>query len=191
MKFIFEHGFDKELFLHDLSEFSNSESKLDVEQLPVDLVNERQSRKINLKDYRKSLVMKKQWRVNRFKLMSGIKRFHRSTKGKQFHRTFGKKVASRDWSSLNESIISPLDKIELLSALSSMRTHLVIGLKFNSSIDEEVNYQLFYESSIEQINDLEKLISESLNLDGKLSLDDEQIEFLRDLIVVSDTERPI
>ena len=49
-----------------------------------------------LKDMQKSGKTKAQWRTGRWKIMRGIKRFHRSTEGKRFHRQLGRFLATRD-----------------------------------------------------------------------------------------------
>jgi hypothetical protein len=187
---IFESPIDRQLFLHDLS-INISESSLSDDLnniIEKSVLEDREDKKIKLRDWNKASLTRKQWRTNRHKLMSGIKRFHRSTKGKQFHRKLGRKVATRDWSALNETILSVEDKSDILSSLSSIKTHLYIGLKYSSSIDEEVSYQLLCEEACNQINDIEAKILESINHSVKISLDEDQLELLRDLVLMTTSE---
>ena len=100
----------------------------------------------------------------------------------------GRKVATRDWSALNETILSVEDKSDILSSLSSIKTHPYIGLKYSSSIDEEVSYQLVCEEACNQINDIEAKILESINHSVKISLDEDQLELLRDLVLMTTSE---
>jgi hypothetical protein len=150
-------------------------NKLDVNELIIDT---RYGKKSLLKNYRRSLLSKLNWIKNRTKMMRGINRFHKSTKGKQFHRILGRKIATRDFK-------PKLSLIESLIALQSLKVHLWIGHKYSSSIDEEVEYELFFDEATQYIESIEnkaKIAIFENNIDSFILTDDE-FDFLNDVII--------
>jgi hypothetical protein len=98
-----------------------------------------------LKDFRKSQNAKAAWRRNRPSYMSGIRTFHRSTKGKRFHRDMSRFMTSRDaQGEALEPSLNP-DSISFLKALSSASTHALIELEYFHPVDEEIDYSIFLE----------------------------------------------
>ena len=104
----------------------------------------------SIKDFRKSQNTKQQWRKQRYKIMRGIKNFHRSTKGKQFHRSLGRFIATRfsgqspldyykDKKSAGESL-SVFESLDTLKAISSLRTHVYIESEYFMPFSEYVEF---------------------------------------------------
>lgn len=108
-----------------------------------------------LKNFRKKQAGKENWRKNRYKLMKGIKAFHKSTKGKRFHRSLGTFLATRDFT--NQSLVR---RTESLKAISSLKTHLFIEGEYYKSLIDEVDFQETLETILPVINDVEKCLLE-------------------------------
>lgn len=164
----FENDIDEYAFLMESSLRSDTLDKKDPD---------REDKKSRVKDYEKSKLAKKNWRLNRAKMMKGINKFHKSTKGKKFHRKLGRHLAMRDssseLSSLKESLVS----------LQSLKTHLSIGIQFNSCINEEVAYELLFEEAIPILLDLEERIIHSIISGTPFSLTEDDKLFLSDLVI--------
>lgn len=108
-----------------------------------------------LKNFRKSQVTKGQWRKNRYKMMKGIKSFHKSTKGKQFHRSMSRFLINRRDSFLKNPFLSN----EALKALSSLETHLYIENDYYlPSVLDNVDRDLLLEELIPTINRVKQAI---------------------------------
>ena len=181
--FIFESLDDRNKFMIE-SELSFESVKIDETtelKFSVDeeaIILKRTEKKKRLKDFRKSKLSKKSWRINRKKLEKGIKKFHRSTKGKRFHRALGRRLATR------EVVRQNSEMLEFLVGVQSLKTHLTIGTKYASSIDEEVDYLLFYESIVLTIIKLEEKLSKSLiSCNYNFNLTTEESVLLNDLIL--------
>lgn len=131
-----------------------------------EFIKSRRSLVPKLKDFRKSQNTKSQWRKDRYKLMSGIKKFHKSTKGKKMHRQIGRFISTRE--SFND--LGDLYEVaDFLKALSALKTHALIELDYYIPVDEYVNYSIFVEELIPTMNRVEKSI---LSFDAKLDEDD-------------------
>lgn len=105
-------------------------------------------------DWRKSKDQKARWRRNRRTYMKGIKKFHKSTEGKKFHRQLGRYIATRMTNSENlNEISSTVD--DFLTAVSSIRTHLYIDLGYYKPILEEFEYSDLLEEIIPVLNEIE------------------------------------
>ena len=75
-------------------------------------------------DRKKSKDMKNNWRRNKTQLQKGIKKWHKSTQGKRFHRALGR------FNALTENK-NDLDVItDALFGLNSIETHLILELKY-------------------------------------------------------------
>jgi hypothetical protein len=108
----------------------------------------------HLKDFRRQQNTKQQWRHNRYEMMKGIKTFHRSTRGKKFHRALGRFLSTRIPLSggsllavrdLGESYLRELG--EVFKALSSYKTHAWIQIDNYMSVSETADYELFLEEA--------------------------------------------
>lgn len=113
-------------------------------------------------DWRKSKDQKARWRRNRNAMMRGIKKFHKSTAGKKFHRQLARYAATRLGRSnnkLSESVIeSNVD--DFLTAVSSLRTHMYIDLGYYKPLIESIEYSELLEYVIPILNEVElKFIS--------------------------------
>jgi hypothetical protein len=162
----FANDDDKRLFLLEIERFDLL-PEVDAKWTPsadlVELFIQRRKGLINnLKDFRKSQNAKQAWRTNRYKMMKGIKKFHKSTKGKQMHRSLGRFLATRftgDKEAIStkgiiaqgrESEALSLDQVlEVLKALSSLRTHIYIEAEYYMPISEYVEFLEFVEDVLE------------------------------------------
>lgn len=122
-----------------------------------------------LKDFRKRQNTKAQWRKDRYKIMKGIKRFHKSTIGKRFHRALGTFIATRENFKGNDIF----EIAEFLKSLSSMKTHAFIEIEYYCPLDEYVDYLIFIEEMLPMLDRLEKAI-----LNFSFEIDEDDQEFL-------------
>lgn len=123
-----------------------------------------------LKDMQKSGKTKAQWRTGRWKIMRGIKRFHRSTEGKRFHRQLGRFLATRD---TDKGILSYRESKELVQCLSSALTYGFLELDYYiPTLNEDVDYNVFLDELYDEVTDL------FLKLKSPMENLDEQEEFL-------------
>lgn len=123
-----------------------------------------------LTDWERSQRQKANWRKKRWKYLKGIRRFHRSTDGKRFHRNLGRWLATRDtgtiirlWFQSKErekeerglTTRKVVENLELLVALNSGLTHALIEKRYLSgSVSEEVEYNLFLEEYLRVMNEV-------------------------------------
>jgi hypothetical protein len=140
----FHTALEKKIYEGELKEASINE---------FDFIKRRRQIIKSLKDRKKSKETKKSWKVNRFKFMKGIKRFHKSTQGKRFHKDLGRFLATRDFSSL-----AYRECQEAVVPITSCLTHAYYELEWYMSVDEGVDYNLF----------LDELYDEVLSILGKL-----------------------
>lgn len=128
-------------------------------------------------DWRKSKDQKAAWRRNRRSIMRGIKKFHKSTEGKKFHRQLGRYAATR--LSRNEDLNEiDLTVDDFLTAVSSMRTHMYIDLGYYKPVIEELEYLELLEYVIPVLNEVElKFISRKYS-----ELTAEELDVLLNLI---------
>lgn len=118
----------------DFGSIQESDGTIQME-VSEDILSERRERKKLAKDHKRSNSAKKTWRTKRRSIMRGIKRFHRSTEGKRFHRKLGRLSATRDTRSKNEWLVG----------VQSLLTHLSIEETYVSSLDEEAELELLHE----------------------------------------------
>lgn len=154
---------------------------LDSDEIPSsifeELVETRRQLLEKMKDFRKSQTQKANWRRHRWKYLKGIKKFHRSTDGKKFHRTLARYLATRIVENFCQNRFeSTID--DILTAVSSARTHLYIDLGYYKPLVEEVEYSELVEYYIPLLNSVElKLIESKVG-----HLTDEELEALLRLI---------
>lgn len=180
---------DVKLFLLEISKEdllesvdSNFEPTSDMVEL---FIKRRRVLLTRMKDFRKSQQQKANWRRYRYKYLKGIRSFHKSTKGKRFHRNLGRFLATRIF---NKGRLSSFEAGEALKSLNSAKTHAFIELEYYFPIlSEEVDYHLFLEELIKVASRVEKfLLSESsLLCIDKADLSDDDFEFLLRLVETS------
>jgi len=137
---------DKILFLLEmgqpLQESMNEEVSNDLFEL---FFKKRREKTFELRNFRKSQVQKQNWRKKKLTYLRGINKFHRSIAGKKFHRAISRFLLTRE----------SYNKIDLLKATSSLKTHLFIDLEYFRSINEAIDFDIFVESVTETLNFLE------------------------------------
>jgi len=149
----FKSELDRKQFAVEMSDLDIALKQVDEKWTPSDEIVElflkrRKDLVGKLKSFRKSQVTKGQWRKNRYKIMRGIKAFHKSTKGKQFHRAMSRFLISKNGSFLSNPFLSN----EALKALSSLETHLYIENDYYlANILEDVDREILLEELIPTI----------------------------------------
>lgn len=131
-----------------------------------------------IKNHRQSSKQRANWRENRFKIMRGIKSFHKSTDGKRFHRKLGRFLATRltkdKKRTTDESIY---DKHEALNGISSLKQHLIVELGYFHSLYEQVEVEeLVMDNSLPVLTEIENKI-----ITGE-DLNDDEITFIMDML---------
>lgn len=173
----FKNKLDLNLFLTEVGQLDLVE-KLDESYEPPDdvvegFIKRRKALVGAIKDFRKSQGTKEQWKTNRWKIMKGIKQFHRSTEGKRFHRNMGRFLSTRYFRPKLTSIVKDdqqeslnvYDMAEVLKALTSAKTHALIDLEYYMPLDEDVEYSTFLDELLPGLDGIEKKLwnSEKLN----------------------------
>jgi len=98
--------------------------------LSEDAIKKRVSMAKNIiKDRKKQRDAKNNWRRNKHKIKAGMKKWHKSTKGKRFHRSLGRFNALRE-ESTSDIKLSQKMVIDALLSLSSIETHMLLELKY-------------------------------------------------------------
>lgn len=124
-----------------------------------------------LKDFRRKQNTKASWKRNRKQYMRGIKRFHKSTAGKKFHRALGRFLATReDYKELS-------DVVEVLTALSSLNTHVLIELDYFHPLTESIEYHEFIEDLIPVTSEIKIRF-----IKGDISISEDEESFLLSII---------
>lgn len=155
----FREDSDKVLFL--LEAVDNLQD-LDFNQIDEDLIAEflkkrKREKTFEIKDFRKAQLQKHNWRAKKLKYMRGIRKFHRSIAGKKFHRSISRFLLTRE----------SFDRVELLKAVSSLRTHLFIDLDYYRQLDEAVDFEIFVEDLSDTIGYLESELIKGREVDPK------------------------
>jgi hypothetical protein len=107
-------------------------------------------------------------------MLKGIKRFHKSTAGKKFHRALERFIATRE--SLQEcshKIFYLTEIADILKAVSSLKTHAFIELEFYHPLSEELEYRLLFEELLPVLDSVEKKL-----LSADFSVDESEQEIL-------------
>jgi hypothetical protein len=136
-----------------------------------------------IKDFRRSQKTKEAWKKSRWKFLRGMKRFHNSTEGKRFHRNMSRFLSSRYFHPTMKSIINRdreqsdkesrhvkedlniFDLAEILKALTSSKTHMLIELEYFMPLTEEVEYWSFLDEILPALDVIEKKLWLSERLD--------------------------
>lgn len=155
---------------------------------PIEMVEEfikhREDQIAHIVDFRRSQSAKSAWRRNRYNYMSGIKDFHKSTKGKQMHRKIGDFIATHDFkdsifddtdlshiSELEECLtkfceskvdfdLLSSERTELLKAISSIRTHLFVESEYYRDHLREANFRILLDEAREFLRNAESNLLE-------------------------------
>ena len=177
----FKEEIQKNLLLIEIGEFSSvSDNPLITEEQEKIFIQKRTPELNHLVDFKKSQKAKSAWRRHRYDYMTGIKKFHNSTKGKKFHRQLGTFLATHNFtdSILNQGLISEINKTDesldkfcqnkldfgyvsiadtaaTLKALSSLKTHILIEAEFFKPLFEEYSFRCLLEDSTEVLKSLE------------------------------------
>jgi hypothetical protein len=171
----FRDKIHRSLFLADTGRLDLMDESLEIpEEVSEAFIKRRKKLVFGLKDFRRSQDAKASWRKNRYKILKGIKSWHKSTAGKRFHRNLGRFLSTRIFRPKNESF----DKYETLKAVSSLRTHLYIEGEYYSSLDEQVDYERFVEYAQPLLIDTEvKLLEDRVE-----EITEDEIELLFRLV---------
>jgi len=173
---------DAQLFLVEVDQISKISTVTDEFQADssmVELYHQKRKKHVGkLKDFRKSQNAKSNWRKNRYKNMKGIKRFHKSTTGKRFHRSLGRFLATREFGG-NKYKREAFDSsvLEVLTAISSLRTHHFIEFDYYHSMDEEIDYLIFSDELLPALVRIENAL-----LYGDDIINEEDLDFLCRLV---------
>lgn len=134
-----------------------------------------------LKNHRKSADSKANWRTNRTKMMKGIKAFHKSVKGKRFHRRLGRFLATRitrKKTNADENAYTMLlTKQSYLKGLNAAKQHILVELEYFHQLQEQIEIEEFL---VDYAFPYFKLIEEKILSDDELTED--EVTFLFDLI---------
>jgi hypothetical protein len=183
----FRDKLELEVFLTEINRLDLmgqiDESFVPTVEMEESFIKRRKSLTGALKSFRRSQQTKEQWRKNRWGFMKGIKKFARSVEGKRFHRNLGRFLSSRYFNPTMKSIIS-LDReqddkssrsvkeelnifelAEILKAVTSAKTHILIELEYYMPLDEEVDYWEFLDEIIPALDTIEKKLWLSERLD--------------------------
>jgi hypothetical protein len=132
-----------------------------------------------LKDYRKSSKQKTNWRENRYKMMKGIKAFHKSVEGKRFHKRLGRFLATRITrknEDVSEDYQTLMSKRGYIIGLNSAKQHLLVELEYFHQLEEHVQLEEFI---VDYALPFFQTIEEKIVNDKKL--DDNELTFLFDI----------
>jgi hypothetical protein len=150
--------------------------KNDIDKLQYDLLDLNETvirKKLNLlqkqrdvniraKDRDKQRTMKALWRRKKYQILKGIKKWHKSTQGKRFHRALARFNTLRE-NNISEGMVDiTFDEInEALLGLSSIETHLYLELNYYEPDLEAL--EQFIEIVKNYINESDILKQELLN----------------------------
>ena len=102
------------------------------------------------KSFRRSQLQKHNWRAYRSAYMKGIKAFHRSTRGKRFHRWLSQYLAYK----YRPGYHFQYKKEEAIKALSSLITHLAIESEYYHSLLEHVEILTMLDVGVDWLADV-------------------------------------
>lgn len=181
MKFLDKHELN--LFFIESGNFQKLNSEeVDFEpdsEMLEGIFIKRQDRKASLPSFRKSQDTEGQWRGMRYKMLSGIRRFHRSTEGKRQHRAMARFLANREIrpSIKDQSILSMQERSLLITELDNFVQDISdFHEKYFHPIDDYFDLFTIRQSIV---NMCEGIIS---NLISPLSLNDDQNDFIEFLV---------
>lgn len=179
----FSSDIDAKMFYKEVESLSGIEH-INKDYKPSEEILERFLRKRKgligkIRNFRKSQNQKKSWRSNRKSFMKGIKKFHKSTQGKRFHRALGRYNATRENLQLKSenNDLNLVEVLDILKGLSSLKTHILIEGSYFRTVEEESEFLDFFEEVIPFIDRLSKNI-----IEGDLNITKEDQETLLTLI---------
>lgn len=172
----FQNPADLQLFLIEINKpdllATVDLSKLDEFKITDELyeifIGKRRPLRKRLKNLKRAQDTKSSWRGSRLKRMSGIKRYHRSTRGKAFHRALGRHLATREDLTFESRQI-----VEVLKALSSLKTHTYIEMDYFMTVTEQLEYEDFVKAVCECVLEIESQL-----LEDNFTLTEEQEDTL-------------
>lgn len=179
----FHSKIDAQTFLIELGKVAEALA-VNEEYVPTSeelssFISSRTSLVKNIKNRRQSSKQKANWRENRFKIMRGIKSFHKSTDGKRFHRKLGRFLATRITKDKRGSNTSEsfYEKHEALNGLVSLKQHLVVELGYYHNLYEQVELEeMITDNALPVLTEIENKI-----LTGD-DLNQDEISFIMDMI---------
>lgn len=124
----------------------------------------RQPLVVSIKSFRRHQAGKRVWNIARWKLLRGIRAYHKSVEGKKFHRALGRFLATRLFFPHQLSGERGLfQSNEALKAITSTRTFYYIAREYYRPLDEEVDLELFGDYALPLLWETEsKLITSPL-----------------------------
>jgi hypothetical protein len=177
----FHNQIDAQSFLIEIGKMSEALS-ISNDWEPTDeelksFISQRSPLVRKIKNHRQSSKQKANWRENRYKIMRGIKSFHKSVDGKRFHRKLGRLLATRITKDKNTNEDTIQEKYEALNALSSLKQHMLVELNYFHKLYEQVEMEeMVLDSSLHMLSELEKKV-----LSGD-DLDQDEIAFIADMV---------
>ena len=152
--------------------FTEEEKQPDLTD-PTDLrefILRRQPRVQRIKDRQKSRQQKQSFRQNRAKYMRGIRRFHRNSKGKRFHRDLATFVATK--AGLEDTQPKPLSGIKELHERASQKGAIIEFLSLKSHLNicnryvvpgeaAQANWDLLCEYANKRLTDMIQCLEET------------------------------
>jgi hypothetical protein len=181
----------KFLDTHELNLFfieSGNASKINTEdpsvyETPVEMLEavfiKRQDRKGGLLDFRKSKDTEGQWRGMRYKMLKGIRRFHKSTEGKRQHRAMARFLTNKEFRPdvKSQTTLSLQERSNLITDLDNF----VLGLEeFHSKYFHPIDdyFDMFAVRGI--VHDMCENVISSLISPSELT--DDQCDFIDSLV---------
>lgn len=129
-----------------------------------------------MKNYRKSSDQKVSWKDNRYKMMKGIKAFHKSVEGKRFHKRLGRFLASRivrrnEPKKKNEEMEYEMliSKQSHLKGLNACKQHLFVELEYFHQLEPHVELEEFL---VDYAIPLFQMVEQKILHDEELSEDE-------------------
>lgn len=167
----FKTPIDKYCFLSDINRIDLIDSEIDKSLVEV-FFDKRKPLISGLKDMRKSRLQKAEWIKHRWKILKGIKKFHRSIEGKKLHRNISSMLTSGFFRPLKKTFEDLVSNRSLLKSISSVKTHLYIESEYYRSINEEIEFSEFFEYAVSCLGDIEQ------SLFNNKEITKDQYEFL-------------
>ena len=112
------------------------------------------------KDFRKSQNAKGGWRTARYNHLKGIRDFAKSVQGKKFHKNLATFIVNRQPG--DQHVLNRYESSELVSHLSSFRTHILLELNYYKPLSEEVDFFNAVEAMIKLVDGYSAEILESV-----------------------------
>lgn len=169
---------DKFLFLNELGRtddvYSFNESATITEEEEKEFIKKRGTLIKGVRDRDKSSAQKTNWRQNKHKIMKGIKKYHKSSAGKRFHRNMSRFMMTRITrdKTPNSSIY---EMGSYLSTLNSLKQTFSVELEFYHPLFEQMEIEtILVDYALPIFTSLERKIIENAQID------DDELTFLLD-----------